>query len=84
MTHELSQQERRQVAALTRSLYEGRVAREDFVEALGELADPEVVELIHLLEHEPERGGIHGVTDDEYEAYRRRVTDLIGRLSSYT
>jgi hypothetical protein len=81
MTEQLSRRERQQVAALARALYEGRVAVEEFVEALAELPDPEVGELIHLLEHEPERGGIHGVTADEYEAYRRRVTDLIGRLS---
>ncbi len=81
MPSHLSPPDRMRVAELTRALYDGRVTLEDYVEQLCEVADPRLAELIALLEHEPERGGLHGVADHEYQSYRRRVTELIAQLT---
>lgn len=83
MATHLSDSERQRVAALTLALYERRVTVDAFIEELGDVADPQVAELIDLLKHDPERGGMHGVQDDEYEAYRERLMELVARLSDY-
>jgi len=83
MSSQLTDAERQRVAALTLALYERRVTVDAFVEELGDVADPQVAELIDLLQHDPERGGMHGVRDDEYEAYRERLMELMARLSDY-
>jgi len=83
MSSQLTDAERQRVAALTLALYERRVTVDAFVEELGDVADPQVAELIDLLQHDPERGGMHGVRDDEYEAYRERLMELLARLSDY-
>ena len=82
MTSHLAPAERRRVAAMTRALYERRITPEEFIDALADVEDPQLTELFNLLEHEPERGGVHGVRDAEYEAYHHRLTELIGRLTS--
>ena len=83
MATHLSDSERQRVAALTLALYEQRVTVDAFIEELRDVADPQVAKLIDLLRHDPERGGMHGVRDDEYEAYRERLTELVARLSDY-
>jgi hypothetical protein len=83
MSNQLTESERQRVAALTLALYERRVTVDAFIEELGDVADPQVNELVDLLRHEPERGGMHGVGDDEYEAYRERLMKLVGLLSDY-
>lgn len=83
MATHLTDSARQRVAALTLALYERRVTVDAFIEELGNVADPQLAELIELLQHDPERGGMHGVRDDEYEAYRERLMELVARLSDY-
>lgn len=83
MSSQLTDAERQRVAVLTLALYERRVTVDAFIEELGNVADPQVTELVDLLQHDPERGGMHGVQDYEYETYRERLMELVARLSDY-
>lgn len=42
--------------------------------------DFEIIELLALIEHEPKKGGLFGVSELEYFNYIRNINNLIKKL----
>jgi hypothetical protein len=73
---------RQRAAAAARALSDGRLDWDDFVAEFGDVDDPRVVELVDLIEHEPEVGGLSGVTPLQYRRYRDAIERLIVALEA--
>ena len=74
---------RRKVASFAKKVREGSIIFFDFLEGIGgeyKTGDDEVDELIDLFEHEPAKGGILGVSEEEYAGYMNEVDRLINEL----
>ena len=71
---------RSEVAARAQEYRAGHMTYREFLEAEFDEDDDDVAELLELLEHEPGRGGWHGVSDAIHEDYMSGVDEVIARL----
>ena len=72
---------RRQVAEWAEQYLAGKLSFQRFLELVpGEPGDSLVTELVDLVEHEPKRGGILGVTPEQHDSHMRKVRQLIAAL----
>jgi hypothetical protein len=69
-------------AELARAFYMGDLTFEQFLTRFPESGDPDLNELLDLIEHEPKQGGILGVSTATYQEHMSRVHTLIERLLS--
>ena len=58
----------------------GQLSWDAAISAFSDADDPLIVELFELIEHEPQRGGILGVSSGAFASYHQQVLDLIQRL----
>jgi hypothetical protein len=73
--------ERRRVGELAGRYLSGQLAGRDFLlSAPDEPITEEVCELIALIEHEPQEGGLFGVTAQEHDRYTARIRRLVDAL----
>ena len=73
--------DRRQVAHWAEQYLAGNLSFNRFIELVPEQSqDSLIAELVDLIEHEPKRGGILGVTPREHDEHLRRVRDIIAAL----
>ena len=75
---------RQRVAELATTLYDGRLTYEEFLAALPDLdlgTDDDVTELLDLIEHEPARGRVFGLSPQEHDAYVADIRARIARLA---
>jgi hypothetical protein len=72
------------VAMLATSLLEGQLDYRTFLEGLPEDAmsfyDPEITELLDLIEHEPAVGGLFGATPAKSAEYRAKIWSIVEQL----
>ena len=59
---------------------DGQLSWDAAISAFSDAADPLIVELFELIEHEPQQGGIFGISSEAFSAYHQQVLDLIQRL----
>ena len=60
---------------------DGGLSLEGFFELLPEAQpDEEVAELVDLIEHEPQRGGLLGASAAQHERHMQRIRELIRLL----
>ena len=59
---------------------DGQLSWDAAISAFSDAADPLIVELFDLIEHEPQRGGVFGISSEAFAAYHQQVLDLIQRL----
>lgn len=72
--------ERRKAAVAARDVLSGRVSWRTFSATYAEFDDPLIEELFDLLEHEPQRGGFLGASEEEWQRYRRAIEEAITTL----
>ena len=81
----LSPQIRHRVATLAAALYREEIDYRSFLSALPSIEnarDDAVAELLDLIEHEPARGRILGVSAHEHEAYLAEIQRRIAELAA--
>ena len=78
-SHELLELRRRAVERV-RALRARDISWDDFMDEFGEVQDPPIADLVNLIEHEPERGGLLGVRESAYGAYLDRLRQAIEKL----
>jgi len=71
---------RRRVAAAARSYMDGSLTWEAFMMEFSEAEDPQISELVDLIEHEPQRDGLLGVSEKDFDKYREATDRLIQKL----
>lgn len=59
-----------------------RISWDDFMNEFGESEDRKIMLLVDLIEHEPQRGGLWGVTEQQWAHYQQQILDAINELSS--
>ena len=73
---------RKKIACLARKLIDKEISPKQFFQQFPDYSDPDVDVLEDLLEHEPSRGGLFGVSDSEADDYRRSILELIEKLET--
>ena len=77
---------RKRAAMLARSLLEGKLTYEQFIDGIEENEDEDVSELEYLVEHMPARGGcfgaLFGVGDKDLARHRAEIEAVIRRLEA--
>ena len=73
---------RKHAASLVRGFYSGTETLANIFDVLRECQDPDVLELLDLVEHEPAVGSFFGVSMTEYANYMREIESLIAHLES--
>ncbi len=58
----------------------GQLSWDAAISAFSDADDPLIIELFELIEHEPQRGGILGVSSEAFATYHQQVLGLIQRL----
>jgi hypothetical protein len=72
---------RKQIAVLARQLYENKITFDEFLSKTSDQDQDELVdELIDLIEHEPQKGGLFGVNEKEHQKYITQIFTIIERL----
>jgi hypothetical protein len=74
---------RREVARDARRYLASEMPWAEFISRYGETdQDEEISELVDLIEHEPQRGGAMGVSEDRWFAYRQKVESVLRMLEA--
>jgi hypothetical protein len=63
-----------------RAYLDGQLSWDAAISAFSDADDPLIVELFELIEHEPLRGGVLGISSEAFAAYHQQVLHLIQRL----
>jgi hypothetical protein len=71
---------RRAAAELAQAFYRGEVTFQELSKRYPDSDDPDVEELLDLIEHEPKQGGLLGAPEAEYREHMSRITRLINGL----
>jgi hypothetical protein len=72
--------ERHRAAEDARDVLAGRMPWSTFSATYAECDDPLIEELFDLLEHEPQRGGFLGASEEEWQQHRRAAEQAIAAL----
>ena len=67
---------------MARDLRRGTVSFEAFAIEFGESKDELIAELYDLIEHEPQRGGLFGVSEVTYAAYQVDIERALRALEA--
>ena len=67
-------------ADTARAYLNGQLPWDAAISAFSDADDPLIVELFELIEHEPQRGGVLGISAKAFAAYHQQVLHLIQRL----
>ena len=67
-------------AERVRAMRAGQISWDDFMDEFGDAKDQPIAKLVDLVEHEPQRGGILGVRESQYQEYLDRVREAIEEL----
>ena len=73
-------EERRRAAGLARQVCRGVVSFETFADEFGESSDVLITALFELIEHQPKRGGLLGVSEQAYVEYQADIERAIRAL----
>ena len=69
------------MARLARRFYAGEIPIEEFLRETPEQNKDELIEeLVELITHEPQKGGLFGVTEQAHAHYRQQVFAIIEKL----
>ena len=79
-TGESMSRERARAAGMARDLRRGALSFDEFASQWGSSPDERIAELFDLLEHEPQRGGLFGVSEEALAEYQLRVDRAIRAL----
>jgi hypothetical protein len=71
---------RKFAAKLAKQYYTGTLTYIEFIKKFPDSDDFDINELLDLIEHEPKKGGILGVSELEHFNYIRRIDNLIDKL----
>ncbi len=58
---------------MARDLRRGTLSFKEFASQYGSSTDQRIAELLDLIEHEPQRGGPFGVSEDAFAEYQLRI-----------
>jgi hypothetical protein len=73
---------RKLAAKVATEYYEKKITFDEFLVAMPEDDnDEDISDLIDLIEHEPQQGGIFGVSKKHYDAHMVEIKKLIEKLS---
>ena len=78
----MSALDRKRAAGMARELRRGTVAFAAFVTEFGDSPDELISDLVDLLEHEPRRGGLLGVSETTYDKYEAKIERAIQVLEN--
>jgi hypothetical protein len=70
----------RLAAELAQRLYDGSLTYAEFIDEYPESNDGDIMELFDLIEHEPKKGGLFGISEYEHYNYILRINKLIEKL----
>jgi hypothetical protein len=76
----MSALDRKRAADMARELRRGAVTFATFVMEFGGSPDDLISDLLDLLEHEPQRGGLLGASEDAYAKYETNIERAIRAL----
>jgi hypothetical protein len=78
---ESTKDRRRKIISLGRDYLDRRITWQYFMDQTSELRGDKLIdELVDLIEHEPKKGGLIGVSEREWQEYQDRVRYVIGLL----
>ncbi len=69
--------QRRRVADLARNFLAGNLSWKEFMASIPETDDDLIGEVVDLIEHEPKRGGLLGVKENEWLNYQADIRSAI-------
>jgi len=73
--------QRRKIAGLARQLYKKEITFSEFLAGTPEQDEDDLIdELVDLIEHEPQKGGLLGIKESEHDKYIKQIFVLIERL----
>jgi hypothetical protein len=72
--------QRRLAAELAQLLYDGSLTFIEFSDKYPDSIDDDIKELFDLIEHEPKKGGLFGVSEYEHYNYIEKINTLIEKL----
>jgi hypothetical protein len=72
--------QRKFAAELAKQYYQGSLTFNEFLMKFPDSDDLEIIELLALIEHEPQKGGLFGVSELEYFNYINNINNLIKKL----
>ena len=76
---------RKKIANLARSLYAKEITFDEFLHEVPDQDHDDLIdELVDLIEHEPKKGGLLGVSDEEHEKYVNNIFGIIKQLEKDT
>lgn len=58
-----------------------KISWEQFMDEFGDADDEAVADLVDLIEHEPKRGGLPGVSEQEWKQYQSQLRQALEALS---
>jgi hypothetical protein len=73
---------RREAAVAGRAVMANTLSYDEFMSRFGYSDDDLVSQLVYLLEHEPQRGGLLGVNERDWAQYQSQLTEAIGALET--
>ncbi len=75
---------RQKVAKAAREMYSGGITFEQFIDLTPDQDNDELIdELVYLIEHEPQKGGVLGVKEKDHESYMQQIFKVIEKLESH-
>ncbi len=74
-------EQRVKIAKAARDLYIKTISFEQFLELVPEQDNDELIdELVDLIEHEPQKGGFLGASEDEHSNFLKQIFEVIDKL----
>lgn len=74
---------RRKIAKLARGVYSNEVAYDVLIAAVPDENEDELIEeLIDLITHEPQKGGVFGLDEVRHKIYIQRIFKIIDKLEN--
>ena len=80
---ELLQEIRLTAAQTAKACIRGELPWINFIEQYGSSNDDQIMNLVDLIEHEPQKGGFFGVNNTEWNQYQAQIADAIQALESH-
>jgi hypothetical protein len=74
--------ERRRAADSARDYLSGKLSWDQFMELFAHSDDDLIGDLVTLIEHEPQRGGLLGVNERDWSEYQSQVSSAIVALET--
>ena len=74
---------RKRIAKLAKGIYTKEVTYKEFMQEVPEEGQDELIdELVDLIEHEPQKGGIFGIKEKDHATYLKEIFEVINKLEN--